>query len=358
MAISRHGIVQDTERYERSLSLLLTFDYPDKPFLSLLFDLPREMVLAIPTIAPETEATKIMAKLANTGKTLYTFFQSELKKRAAAQLARYIEDADQIHAEAMIKANPRLLFVSVDEVVNKHTKQIIKNVKPLQLAYCEGDDEMCLMLTPYFELACGSVEAGREEIRKQLKEKFVEGSDEQEEGKKIRKNCLDAVIQAITNEQFNNGRDAATNTLILSEATQIAIATFREAFAASQPKIIHSGMRFRLEILQEVYEVYAQEVAQWDYDDNKCALLEDAVLSFVLRYVSANDVQRFSQGLYYLQDKGEKFKRVNTTRDEHNFYLAVCGASADFHLSGSCLGIVFGCFRRGGRVRRAAGWIR
>ena len=45
----------------------------------------------------------------------------------------------------------------------------------MQLAYCEGDNEMCLMLEGYFKLACGSEEAGREEIRKQLNEKFGEG---------------------------------------------------------------------------------------------------------------------------------------------------------------------------------------
>ena len=85
MAKGRNSIVQD----------------PNK--LSLLLDLPEEMLAAIPAIAPETEATKIMAKFANMGKTLYHFFQPELEKRAAAQLAQYIEDADMVKAEAMVK---------------------------------------------------------------------------------------------------------------------------------------------------------------------------------------------------------------------------------------------------------------
>ena len=62
----------------------------------------------------------------------------------------------------------------------------------------------------------------------------------------------------------------------------------------------------------------------------------------MLNYVPANDAQRFSQGLYYLQDKREKFKRASTTRDGHNYYQLLSSTSADFLLQGTCLDIVFG----------------
>ena len=115
-------------------------------------------------------------------------------------------------------------------------------------------------------------------------------------------------------------------------------------------------MRFHLEILQEVCEAYAQAAAQWGYNYKKCALLEDAALSFVLNYVPANDAQRFSQGLYYLQDKGEKFKRACTTRDGHNYYRALMSATpADFLLSGSCVDIACGARCGGPRARLAFG---
>ena len=176
----------------------------------------------------------------------------------------------------------------------------------------------------------------------QFSEKFGAESDEQKETKEVRENRLAKVIQAITNEKFNNGRDAA-NKIILSEETHIAIATFREEFVISQPKIINNGMRFPLKILQEVCEAYSQAaVQQWHYSYKKCGLLEDAVLSLVLHYVPANDAQRFAQGLHFLQDRREKFKRLCTTRDGCPFYLTLLKPSFDFPLPSACVDIVFG----------------
>ncbi len=319
--------------------------------LSLL-DLPIELDYEIVNQAPYNEKTKIMATLANTCRQFggqFGFFREELENRAPNQLGKYIEDADIVKAEAMVKANPRLLLRSIEKIVNPDTQQIIVGMTPLQAAYCEGDDEMCLMLEQYFEAVCGSVDAGREEIRKQLEEKFGEEKDEDKESKEVRKNRLATIVQVITNEQFNNGRDAATNKWVLSEAAQIAIATFIEEFIASQPKVIESGRRFRLEILQEVCEAYLQAARQWNYDYKKCALYEDAVFPIVLEYAATNDKQRFAQGLYYLQDKGEKFKRSSTTRDGHNFNQLLRADSCDFLLSGSCVDIIFGGRRGRGR---------
>jgi hypothetical protein len=110
----------------------------------------------------------------------------------------------------------------------------------VQLAYAEGDDELCRDdLTPCFERAMGSVDAAKEEINKQLNEKFAEESEEEKKQTEARElemknylaSLLAAVIQAITNEQFNNGRDSE-NKLILSLATLAAIASFRKGLNA------------------------------------------------------------------------------------------------------------------------------
>lgn len=77
----------------------------------------------------------------------------------------------------------------------------------------------------------------------------------------------------------------------------------------------------------------------------------DAALSFVLGYASKNDAQRFNQGLYYLQDKEEKFRRAGTTRDGRNFYFALRGTSSYFALTGSCVNIISGWVLAAGAAR-------
>ncbi len=223
------------------------------------------------------------------------------------------------------------------------------NMTLLQLAYSAGDDDMCLVLKPYFERAFGGQEAATEEIHKQLNEKFAEGSEAEKAQREIReieiknhlRGLLATVMQAITNEKFNHGRDAAKK-LILSPATLDAITTFRKALDALQPKIIDKGMHFRYNTLQEIYDTYAQASAQWGYDYNRCALFEDGVVVSALLNVPENDAQKFSQGLYYLQkNPPEAFARSLKLRGtETNFYDSCRGESVDFAgLSGSCVDI-------------------
>ena len=103
-------------------------------------------------------------------------------------------------------------------------------------------------------------------------------------------------------------------------------------------------MHFRNNTLLETFNAYFQAAGQWRYHYNRCALFEDGILSCVLLAAPANDAQRFSQGLYHLQNKGDKFTRTLTLRDgKNNFYLAGrVGKSVDFSLVGSCVDIYTG----------------
>ena len=241
------------------------------------------------------------------------------------------------------------------------------NMTLLQLAYSAGDDEMCLVLETYFKRAFGSQEAAREEIRKQLNEKFAEGSEEEKRQREAHEleiknhvqGLLATVIQAITHERFDHGRDA-NNKLILSPATLDAITTFRKGLDALQPTLIDKGMHFRYNTLQEVYDAYAQAATQWRYDYNRCALFEDGVVVSALLNVPENDAQKFSQGLYYLQQaQPEPFARNLKLRGSaSNFYDFLRQGSADFSgLSGSCVDISFGG-RRARRAGRGTGRVR
>lgn len=284
---------------------------------------------------------KDISRLKQSSKRLNTcvLFQEPLLQGRLHQLAQHIVvKPDENETKKILDKNPELVLEKVKQVTDK-TGRIIKRATPLQLAFGAGDSALCVSLEPYFELVCGSKEAGREAIRQQIKEKFGE---ENEQSSSVPPD-LTAVIQAIANEEFTT-RDA-TGKFVLSEATLNAIAEFRTEFAATQPMIIEKGMHFRFKTLLEICEKYAKATEQgWGDIDciTKCDLFEDGIMSFVLRYVPAHDAEIFSQGLYYLQVGMEPFKRSLITRNNENFYDALCRDSINFVLTGSCIDIVFG----------------
>lgn len=283
-----------------------------------------------------------------------TFFQMQLPiARAAYYVAvqTSVVEIQKILDAASPELLRKLLTKKIAKVATKSSRTLINHTL-LQLSFGEGDDDMCYVFKPYFERAFGSVGAAREEIRRQINEKCPEESEEekqQREAEDLRiKNhlagLLAAVIQAITNEQFNHGLDAEDK-WILTPATLAAIATFREALDALQAKIVDKGMHYRSNTLQETYDAYFQAARQWQDDFKRCALFEDGVLSSVLSYVPENDAERFSQGLYYLQnDPPEPFTRRKTLRDTNmNFYDHLRQASEDFSgLTGSGVDIFHG----------------
>ena len=252
---------------------------------------------------------------------------------------------------------PELLTRKINKVVFEETGQAYINYSLLQLAFAEYDDELCCdAFEPFFERVFGSKDAVKEEIRKQLDEKFPEESEEEKQQKEAKeKNQLAALLtpikQAITSEQFNNGDDDEGK-MKLSIATHADIETYRNAFDELQPKEIHKGRRSSLNIPQIIYDDYAQTAQQWQYDYERCALYEDAVVSQAQRYKPKNVAMGYAQGLYYLQDRSEAFARDSTLREgalpRLNFYACLRQMSSDFSaLVGSCVNIVGGG-RRGG----------
>lgn len=302
--------------------------------------LPKDLI--INNIVPELDPTTAL-NLAVGNKDLLRLFKSYVFT-PEARLAHYIVvEPNDIKVREILDEHPELVQTKIKKVIDKSERTII-NATPLQLAYYAGDERMCETIKPFIEKACGSEDAGREEMRRQIKEK--ETKESEENNKQIKEHLagiLATVIQAISNEQFNR-RDPKTNKFILSDATLKAIAEFKEAFDATQPKVIDKGMHFRLETLQEVCEAYADAARQqWNYAYNKCALFEDGVLAHVLTYVPANIAQEFNQGLYYRQDRNEEFIRANKTRDGRHFYRYLRGGSDDFHLSGRRVDIIYVC---------------
>jgi len=275
-------------------------------------------------------------RLSRTCYSMSEFFKKPLSINSPIALQYYInQEPNDDRVKFILRNNLNLLNVEFKKVIGK--TQTFLNVTPLQLAYGAKDDVMCHTLKPLFIQFHGSEKAGIDEMQRQI-------SEMKDEHKPF---DFNPIIQAISNESFNNGRDAKTNKLILSEATLAAIDQFRKDFDATQPKIIDKGMHFRWETLEELFEHYVRAAAQWNYNYNKCSLFEDAAIALVLEYVPENGTQAFNQGLYYLQkDNPEPYKRAASTRDGHNFRVALKNESVGFILTGSCVDIIYG--RAGG----------
>ena len=260
---------------------------------------------------------------------------------------------------AMIRANPQLLQSKIKEVrVNGIS---IRGYTPFQLAYgaCdvnakENEGGLCEALEEELARHLGSKEAASAEIQRQIEEKKLNVVDKAKdtEIKNTLATALRDVIQAISHEQFNLGRDA-DNKWILNPATLTAIGTFRVALAELQPKVVEEGMHFRSITIQETWDAYAQAAATtWGYNHCKCALFADGALSSVLlSCLPVNDKQRlFGQGYYYLYEDGkEPFARRMTLRGANiNFDDCLRGPSLDFAgLSGSYVDIIFPLDGRG-----------
>jgi len=274
-------------------------------------------------------------RLSRTCYSMSEFFKAPLPIRLI-KLPYYInQEPNDDKVKFILRNNLSLLNFEFEKVIGE--TQTFLNVTPLQLAYGAKDDVMCHTLKPLFIELYGSEQAGIDEMQRQI-------SKMKDEHKSF---DFNPIIQAISNESFNNGRDPKTNKWILSQATLAAIDQFRKDFDATQPKIVDKGMHFRWETLEELFEHYVRAATQWDYNYNKCALFEDAAIALVLEYVPENGAQAFNQGLYYLQkDTPEPYKRAAATRDGQNFRGALKMESADFLLTGSCVDIIFGCALR------------
>jgi len=255
---------------------------------------------------------------------------------------------------AILDAEPALLL---EKISNSKDRVGRRNKTLFQLAYGAGDDDCCLAIkSAFIKLYKGDEKAAIAEMERQ-RQGMLEGEEEEKrkeaESKADLAKLFKVAIAAISAEQFNHGRDDKKR-LILSEETLEAIKTFREGYAKIQSKMIE-GMHFRYNTLSEAFAAYAAAAASWGYNYNRCALFEDGILSTIESDLPANDAQKVSQGLYYLQkeDKPEPVRRNLALREGgSNFYEVVRGPSVDFALLGRFVDISFS------GLARQAGWSR
>ena len=234
---------------------------------------------------------------------------------------------DEKKAKFILKQNPHLLHFEFKEVIFPLYKCI--NMTPAQLVYGSGDYEMLdQVIKPLFIEQYGE-EKGIAELQKEI-----------DVMQNVHKPFdFGPIIKTISEESFNQGNDDK-NRLLLSPVTLTAIQKFRKDFAANQPKIIDKGVQFRWETLVELCEEYRNAAQQWNDDYLKCSLFEDAVIGWVLQYVTQYAIQNFNQGLLCLEH--EQFERMPLNRQGLDFYKWLCLEAIELSFERSCPGIIAG----------------
>jgi hypothetical protein len=301
-------------------------------------------------------STKDVCHLAQSCRFLFHSLKPSIDQRGLMQLASHVVlEPNEIKVTAMLNAEPTLVNAVIKQVKDSAGRMHI-NKTIFELAYGAGDYGMCLAIKPFFIRVYGSEKVGIEEMerrRNQLLggESTEESARKEQESKASLEMLLQPAIAAINAEQFNLGKND-DDKLILSPITLAAIETFREEFTKNQ-RTPTQGIHFRDNTLLEAYEAYASAAGQWNYDYKKCALFEDGVLAHLLLYMPAPDAQKFSQGLYYLENGEQDARSLILRGTNKNFYSSLRAVSVDFHLLGSCVDIIFGGDVASVRGRRA-----
>jgi hypothetical protein len=286
---------------------------------------------------------KDAASFANTFRFLYHNRKNDL---VARKLAHYVVvEPNEDKVIAILNSNPLLINTVIPVVIDTAGRQLIRNTI-FQLAYGAGDVEMCLAIKRFFIQVYGSEEAAIEKMEEQRNAKFAEDKEADANKEKEAKNHFAALLQpaiaATAAEPFNLGQDP-DGRLILSQATLTAIETFREKFTKSQLKRVEKGMHFRNNTLQETLDA-CRQVLKTSNGEHNIMLFRDGIVSYVLLAVPANDAQKFSQGIAYIEPcMAFKFARSFALRvGKNNFYLTCRDKSREFSLVGSCVDIALG----------------
>lgn len=242
-----------------------------------LFDLPNEMIAAIPLVASETEATKIMAKL-SLSRTLYSLFKSHLDKKAeplVAKLLRYVAFGKKNEVEEMLKKYPGLLYktgITKDpcgRTIEGTAYRVALGAKDVSISKHE---EMIEMIERYLR----QLPNGEEELDKQYAKQFPEGYEKQEEERsKSDSAALKKVFAAI--EKSNTDEDCKK-----------AIEKFKNHLKKQIEGVITTGYHFNDHLFAEALELYESHYDKFGgYDRRKNNLAAIKVLGSIECYFPA-----------------------------------------------------------------------
>lgn len=214
----------------------------------------------------------------------HTLFKPDTRiydKFALNALLGHVVRGEQSEAEAIIKTNPELLFIT-GRVRDLGGNTFI-NYSPCQLARYVHDLDMLKMMKPYLK----QVENGEKQFIAILKEAK---NEEVKEQKTYNFDPLVAAIDAIKSGHFRTK----------IEAEEI----FRRDF---WPKKIEKEKSYNIENLRIAYKIYIDHYDRWSHDQRQ--FFYHRIIGFIQRSLPACYAQAFCQGIYYVAEAKQPLER-------------------------------------------------
>lgn len=204
-------------------------------------------------------------------------FKPLLAEKLHKQLLEHIIQGEQQEAEILLKKNPSLLFFQgkVDNFEGT----------AYQLALGEEDEEMVLMMQPYFL----RLKNGNAEMQKQQREKFPEEYEKHEKEKQLTdEKALHDIIKTI-------GDSKAPDITVLNKDCADELQKFRNHLTPRGPITI--GKHYNAKLLLKAFELYDDEKRYKDFGGSsnspKNIFFWDEVIKYIMEVAPVNYQKSF-----------------------------------------------------------------
>jgi hypothetical protein len=305
-----------------------------------LLDIPKAVMRNHVFLSPDMD-DKSLAAFARSSLYARKLAQPELDQRAVKKLFEHIRDGEIDKVKKILNANPRLALVEwkaakceEKTIANKAGQSIsIEKKTAYEFAIGEEDTELAVLFR------ASIVKAANEERADLLLHKQRPKGWEEEEAKRSAPifTQLDVLTQAIRNAPLADiiSSGDPDYQLIVREGSAVAeqLAEFRSMLDATLKETITTGRHFNATLLQRVFEIYNAHYEDSfgnDWSNPKAMLFWQQSIGYVQRFMPANYVQAFCDGLYNTTrrlQKGTPHGRLS----EFEMYRAGNWARSDFY---------------------------
>ncbi len=236
-----------------------------------------------------------------------TLFEGGTKKKPYDKLAliallNHVVKGEQEQAEAIIRTNPALLFISGN--VKDLAGNTFIHYSPCQLACYARDVDMLKMMKLYLD------DSQKIQFNNILREA-------DEASKKQEPYDFSFLVAAIMDDDYPEGKASA-------------LAAFKKEFG---PREIKNEKSFNIKTLIQAYELHIHNYYPWGSAE-KCALFWCEVVGYLQRIMPTVYVQAFCQGLvnaFVNAEAGIALERKLTLTNGHAFYDKGLGFEFGIH---------------------------
>lgn len=249
-----------------------------------------------------------------------------------AKLLQHIADGDLKSAQELLDENPTLIGKASH--VKTPSGQMIKFVKPFELALCCGDPEMAAMIAVYFD---GFTDGAEEKAAQSLK--YAEDIEKIFAHQPFNFTTVLDAIKKATPEDVAAELDSVAN---YTSALRSSLQAFKQQFSALARKPGQLQIRYA-DIIELLKQLNDNSNSFDDVSEHNAAKQELALrhlYGFVVRFLPAVDRMYFAQGLHWLDELKESFKRsyelgnADLHFPEVNDKNASSGLGYDYYISG------------------------